>query len=313
MLPTAFVTHHDCSRHDTGWQHPEHQGRLPALARAVYRDMLVLHDRLLEVEARPAEEADLRRAHDAAYLQRVRRRVEEAAGEGRVLELEHGTRVSGASWEAAAAATGAALTACEAVLAGEARNAFCSVRPPGRGAGRGESREFALFNHVAVAALHLRERRGVERVLVVEWGAAAGRGTAEILAGRPGVRIASVHQAAPEAEPLPEEVAAAALPPGAGGAEAREALARVLERATDGFAPEFVLLSAGFDLLAGDPLGGLAVAPAEVHPLTALLRERAEGWCGGRLVSVLEGGYEPRLTGAAAVQHIRALAGLPPA
>src|SRR5690606_2496765 len=122
----------DCSRHDTGWHHPDHQGRLPALMRAVYADMLTLFDPLLEVEGRHASDAELRLLHTPEYLARLRTWTEDAAARSQVLEPVPGIRVSGASWDAATAAVGSTLTAVDRVLAGDVRNAFCAVRPPGR-------------------------------------------------------------------------------------------------------------------------------------------------------------------------------------
>lgn len=323
MPTTAYVSHYDTSRHDTGWNHPDHQGRLPALVRAVYRDMLTLHGHLLEVEARPAAEADLLLVHRPEYVRQVREAAEEAEREGKSISFQGDVVVSGASWDAALASVGAAITGVDAVLAGEARNAFCTARPPGRDALPDRSGGHSLFNSVAVAARHLRERRGVERVLVVDWGARAPLGTPTVLAGLPGVRLLSIHQhAAPAlmegdepvipAEELPG-VRSVGVEAGADGAAFGAALAAALEDEVAVAAPDFVLLSAGLDILVGDPLGGLAVTPREVFDLTAQVRGVADRACGGRLVSVLEGGYDPPALGRAAVQHLRALAGLEPA
>ncbi|HEX6909381.1 MAG TPA: hypothetical protein VF142_03250, partial [Longimicrobium sp.] len=157
---TAFVSHEDASRHDTGWNHPDHQGRLPAIVRAVQRDMVALWEPLRQMEAVPATEADLLLVHTPAYVARVRGRALESAREERTLELG-GVPVSGASWDAALASVGAALTAVDAVLDGSVRNAFALARPPGRGAAADAPGEFSLFNTVAIAARHLRARRGV--------------------------------------------------------------------------------------------------------------------------------------------------------
>lgn len=319
---TAFVSHHDTPRHDTGWNHPDHQGRVPALTRAVYKDMLTLFDPLLQVEGVPAEEDDLLLAHTRRHVDAVRAAAERAAAEGGTVEVD-GVPVSGASWEAARAAVGTALTGVETVLRGETRNAFCVARPPGRGASADAAGEFSLFNHVAIAARHLRERRGVGRVLVVDWGVRPPLATASLLAGDEGVTLLSLHQ---HPASFPRDTAAgetaegapgagprwAALAPGSGGAELGAAMARALASVGEGEGPDFVLLSAGFDVVAGDPLGGLAVEPRAVHDLTRALRAWADERAGGRLVSVLEGGYGPGL-GAAVVQHLRALAGLDPA
>ncbi|HLL47872.1 MAG TPA: hypothetical protein VK399_14265, partial [Longimicrobiaceae bacterium] len=125
-MSTAFVSHHDSPRHDTGWNHPDHQGRIPALVRAVYRDMPALHAHLLQVEARPASVEDLLLVHTPEYVRAVREAVARAAAEGRPLAFQADAVVSDASWDAAVASAGAAITGVETVLAGEARNAFCS-------------------------------------------------------------------------------------------------------------------------------------------------------------------------------------------
>lgn len=320
MPTTAFVSHHDTSRHDTGWNHPDHQGRLPALVRAVYRDMLTLHGHLLEVEARPATEADLLRVHTPEYVRAVREAAEQAEREGRSIPFQGEVVVSGASWDAALASVGGAITGVESVLAGEVRNAFCTARPPGRDALADRAGGHSLFNSIAIAARHLRERRGVERVLVVDWGARAPLGTSEVLADVPGIRVLSVHQHAAPAlvdgdasAPAPagsRGVRCVGVEAGADGAAFGAALAAGLDEELAANAPDFILLSAGLDILVGDPLGGLAVQPRDVFDLTTVVRGAADRACGGRMVSVLEGGYDPPATGRAVVQHLRALAGL---
>ena len=315
MKVTAYVSHPDCPRHDPGWNHPDHQGRLPAITRAVHRDMVALWEPLLQVEAVPATEADLRLVHTQRHIAEVQATAMIADAQGKILELD-GVPVSGASWDAAIAAAGSAVTAVETVLSGAARNAFAAARPPGRGARPDAAGELSLFNHVAVAARHLRERRGSSRVLVVSWGARPADVLRQALGADPAVAVLSLHQAPDEppnplrAEPSRGDVA---LPAGSGGAAYGAAQREALDAVPAVESPDFVLLSAGFDLLAGDPLGGLAVTPAEVHALTAELREWAEERCGGRLVSVLEGGYAANETARAVIQHLRALAGLPKA
>jgi acetoin utilization deacetylase AcuC-like enzyme len=314
MTPTtAFVSHPDCARHDTGWKHPEHQGRLPALVRAVYRDMLTLHGHLLEVEGRPATEDDLRLVHTDGLIRRVREACRAAGEQGEPRVLAGQVVVSGPSWEAARAAVGCALTGVETVMSGRVRNAFCAVRPPGYAAGADAVGGFSLFNSVAIAARHLRQRHGVERVLVVEWGGTAPGATSVLLADEPdepGVRVLSVRQASGAAASA--DAAVVTLPPGTDGALFRAAFEAALTETLAGWVPQFVLLAAGFDTLVSDPLGSLSLEPADYHPLTRLLCAAAERHCAGRLVSVLEGGYDAAATGRAVVQHLRALADLDP-
>ncbi|HEX2209792.1 MAG TPA: hypothetical protein VHG93_19075 [Longimicrobium sp.] len=314
---TAFVSHEDSSRHDTGWSHPDHQGRLPAVVRAVQRDMVALWEPLRQMEAVPATEDDLRLVHTPGHIRRVRAMAEDAARAEQTLELD-GVPVSGASWDAALAAAGAALTAVDAVLHGTVRNGFALARPPGRGAGADGAGEFSLFNNVALAARHLRARRGIGRVLVVAWGARQPVALARLLEEDEGIRLISIHQH-PQSFPDPEATAdhppidGAALPPGSGGDAFADALRRALNAIPADRPPEFVLLSAGFDILAADAHGSLAVEPGEVHAITLALREWVDARAGGRLVSVLEGGYAASETARAVIQHLRALAGVPPA
>lgn len=360
-MTTAFVGHHDCSRHDTGWKHPDHQGRLPALVRAVYRDMLTLHEHLVEVEARHASEEELLLVHTPEYVARVRELSARADSAGESIPVGEETVVSGATWEAALAAAGAALTGVETVLSGAARAAFCAVRPPGSDAGPSSWCRFSIFNNVAIAALAARERRPEGGVLVVEWAASPAMALADILGGRDGVRLVTVagparppgsdrpersetapaagadpageasRDAPPEHHGSREDAAAARpagagclpegsspatvalLPAGAAGGQYLAALERVLDAALRDFSPELIVLAAGFDALGADPLGNLSLAPADYHPLTRAVVQRAERHCAGRVVSVLEGGFDPAATGHAVVQHLRALAGLPPA
>lgn len=314
---TAFVSHEDASRHDTGWSHPDHQGRLPAIVRAVQRDMVALWEPLRQMEGMPATEDDLRLVHTPEYLARVRGTAEEAARAGRTLEVD-GVPVSGASWDAALASVGCAVAAVDAVLGGEVRNAFALARPPGRGAAADAAGEFSLFNTVAVAARHLRRRRGIGRVLVVAWGARRPAALARALGEDDGIRLISIHQhpqsfpdPAPPADHPP--IGGAALPPGTRGDAFSGALRDALDTVPPGESPDFVLLSAGFDVLAGDPHGALGVEPEEVYGITVALREWADARAGGRLVSVLEGGYAANETARAVIQHLHALAGLPPA
>jgi acetoin utilization deacetylase AcuC-like enzyme len=314
LLKTAFVSHEDSSRHDTGWNHPDHQGRLPAIVRAVQRDMVALWEPLLQLEAVPAAESDLLLVHTPEHVARARATSAESAREGRTLELG-GVPVSGTSWEAALASAGAALTAVDAVLDGAARNAFALARPPGRGAAADAPGEFSLFNTVAIAARHLRERRGMGRVLVVAWGAHAPAALARLLREDDGVRLISIHQhpqSFPDPRPADDDpsVPGAALSPGSTGDAFAAALRDALDAIPADQSPDFVLLSAGFDILEADAHGALSVHPDEVHAITTVLREWTDVRAGGRLVSVLEGGYAAAETARAVIQHLHALAGL---
>jgi acetoin utilization deacetylase AcuC-like enzyme len=312
MKITAFVSHEDCPRHDTGWTHPDHQGRLPAIARAVYRDMETLFDPLLELSATPACTADLALVHDPEYLAEIAETSERAEREGQVLAVD-GVPVSGASWNAVLASAGGALTGVDAVMRGEVRNAFVLARPPGRDAAPSRAARFSLVNTVAVAARHLRVRARLDRVVVLAWGVDPPTALGSCLADDPGCEVVSVQQtpyAQPDALAVPGVRATLGLPKGSDAAAFGEAMLTVLE----GVGPaDFLLLSAGFDVLANDPLGELAVEPDAVHALTVTLRDWVDRNASGRLISVLEGGYSAGPTARAVVQHLRALASLPAA
>jgi acetoin utilization deacetylase AcuC-like enzyme len=315
---TAFVSHEDSSRHDPGWNHPDHQGRLPAIVRAVQRDMVALWEPLRQTEAVPATEDDLLLVHTPEHVGRVREMAMDAARAEQTLALD-GVPVSGASWDAALAGVGAALTAVDAVLDGDVRNGFALARPPGRGASADAAGEFSLFNNVAIAARHLRARRGVGRVLVVAWGAHHPLALARLLAADDGIGLVSIHQH-PQSFPDPEPaddgqpwIAGTELAPGSDGDAFAAALRDALKTVPPAESPDFVLLSASFDILSADALGSLAVEPDEVHAITRVLAEWADARAGGRLVSVLEGGYAAAETARAVIQHLRALAGVEPA
>jgi acetoin utilization deacetylase AcuC-like enzyme len=298
MPRTAFVSHEDSALHDPGWNHPDHQGRLPAIVRAVQRELPALWEPLLQREAVPASEADLLRVHDPEHVRRVAAAVEGARVAGRTLEVD-GVPVSGASLAAALASVGAALSATRIVLSGEAPAAFALARPPGRDARPERSSGCSLFNTVAIAARHAIGEGLAGSILVVAWGDAPPEGLAACVAPEAAVRLASVHRGV--------------VPPGAGGETFRRGQRGVLAAAAEEGPFDLLLLSAGFEFLDGDPEGGLSVAPGEVHGLTSELAAWARVHAAGRLVSVLEGGYAAGPTSRAVIGHLRALAGLPPA
>jgi acetoin utilization deacetylase AcuC-like enzyme len=322
MKMTAFVSHEACSRHDTGWEHPDHQGRLPGIVRAVYRDMVALFDPLLELEAVPASLDDLLLVHTPEHVRRVEEASALALDSGEIGEVD-GVKLSGASWEAALASAGAAVTAADAVLRGEARNAFCLVRPSGRGATADRAGEFSLLNNVAVAARHLR-REGeprAARVLVLDVGIRPPA-TASIIGRDEGITFVSLHRHGPDRGPetVDDEVPAGVpggrwieLPAGTDGAALTRAVRAALDAIPSAEKPDVVLLALDLGILVGDPFGGFVVEPDDLHPLSVAIREWADAHVAGRLVSVLEGGFAPAGLGRAVVQHLRGLAGLEPA
>jgi acetoin utilization deacetylase AcuC-like enzyme len=318
--PIALVSHPDCGRHDTGWGHPEHQGRLPAIVRAIYQETPALLEIMLQREATPVGTEDLLRVHTPEEVERVRQAVAEAEREGTQVSIDADTVVSDASRDAALAAAGCAVTGVELVLDGAAETAFGLSRPPGHHATAERAMGFCLFNNVAVAARWAQARRGVGRVLIIDWDVHHGNGTQDIFYEDPSVYYLSLHQSPhyPGTGAAEERGADAGLgttrnvplPAGTTAAEYRRAFEDSLDATLAEFEPELVLISAGFDCLAGDPLGDFGLEPADLHALTRLILERTRSTAGGKVVAVLEGGYTPARVGAGVVAVIRALGGL---
>jgi acetoin utilization deacetylase AcuC-like enzyme len=307
-MTVAFISHADCGRHDTGWSHPEHVGRLRAIPRAIGRDA-ELFVALTHLEGRHATADELALAHDSAYIERVR----DAAGRGGA-RFDADTVASEGSWDAATAGAGCVLDAVDLALAGTITRSFCAVRPPGHHALRASAMGFCLFGNVAIAAHYARRTKGLDRVLIVDWDVHHGNGTQSLVEDDPDIRFISMHQwpwypgtgARDDRGPHQSvwNIPMAAGPPR--GAYIGELLGAV-DAATRGFTPDLVLISAGFDSLAGDPLGGFTLEIDDFERLTRELVTRAEQWCGGRLVSALEGGYAPERLGAVSVAHLKAL------
>lgn len=307
-MTIAFISSSDCGRHDTGWGHPEHVGRLRAITRAL-RDDYELLGRVKHVESRHATAEELAIVHDPAYVEEVRRVVSDGGG-----RLDADTVASEGSWDAATASAGAVLDAIDFAFGDGPRRSFCAVRPPGHHALRDAAMGFCLFGNVALGAEYARRRHAADRVLIVDWDVHHGNGTQALVERESNIHFVSMHQ----------------WPwyPGTGAADDRgphrnvwnvpmranlapdayvDALRSAIDAATNGFTPDLVLLSAGFDSMAGDPLGGFTLEYEHFEQLTRFLVERAEAWCGGRLVSALEGGYAPERLGVACVRHMRAL------
>jgi acetoin utilization deacetylase AcuC-like enzyme len=283
-------------RHDTGPEHPECPERLTHVRRRLEGSAML--PRLARVAVETVDDAALLRVHDEAHL----RRVDEACAAGESLIDSMDTRICGESAAIARQAAGSLISLCEKVARGDLARGFAAVRPPGHHAERDLAMGFCLFNNVAVAAADLIERQEIERVMIVDWDVHHGNGTQHIFEERADVFFASLHQ-----WPLypgtgaREETGKGAgrgatlncpLPPGAGDAEFLGALRGEVTEAAKRFRPGFLLVSAGFDAHRADPLANLEVSTGAYLEATRLLRAIADEHAGGRLVAVLEGGYD---------------------
>jgi acetoin utilization deacetylase AcuC-like enzyme len=313
-LPTGYFYDPFCLKHlpgETG--HPERPERL-----------LAIRDRFLEapwmnslapLPRRRATDAEVLLAHEPVYLELLHDEITSVQG---LKQLSTGdTIVSCDSLEAAHVAAGGVLAAVDAVMKGEVRNAFCAVRPPGHHATRDRAMGFCILNNVAIAARYAQKTHHVGKVLIVDWDYHHGNGTQDIFYDDGSVFYFSTHDygAYPGTGSSSERGRGAGegttlnvpLPVGAGDAQLYEALATKLLPAARAFRPDFIFISAGFDGMRADLLGMFDITPDGFAAGTRLVKEFAEEVCGGKIVSVLEGGY--RLDGLAecAAAHVNVL------
>lgn len=299
---------------DTGHEHriPPAHAEQPQRLRAV-QDALgepPLHQ-LKRLEARAADRADLLRVHSAEHVDRV------AACEpddSSLSGLDWDTYMSRGSWAAAVHASGAGLTAVDAVLDDQADAVFCAVRPPGHHAERDRPMGFCLFNNIAVAAMYALDMRGLERVAIVDIDVHHGNGGQELAEREPRLFFASIHQSSlypgtgrAEETGLNGNVVNAPVPAGTTGAEWREAFERDIIPALTAFGPEMIFVSAGFDAHAADPLGGLLLDEADYDWVARKLAQIRGKSGAARLVCMMEGGYDLGALGRSAAVFTQAL------
>jgi acetoin utilization deacetylase AcuC-like enzyme len=306
-MTTAFITHDDCLRHINPPGHPERAERLEAIWGALEAEEFAY---LVRVEAPLAEDAHLVRAHPAAYLAGLAARSPERG----YAPIDGDTFMMPGTLAAARRGAGAVVMAVDMVMAGEVRNAFCAVRPPGHHAETATAMGFCFFGNAVVGARHALEAHGLERVAIVDWDVHHGNGTQDLVWDDPRILFASTHQmplypgtGAAEERGAHGQVVNVPLPPGASGGVFRAGmLGRVLP-AVEAHAPQMIIVSAGFDAHARDPLANLNLTEADFAWATARLCELADRICEGRIVSTLEGGYDLSALAASVAAHVRVL------
>jgi acetoin utilization deacetylase AcuC-like enzyme len=304
---TALSADAICREHLIGRPHPERPERFDAVLNALPLD------RMTRLDPRSATEDELLLCHTPEYLRTARHDVE--AGH-RYLSTGD-TEVDARSWDVAVRAVGGTLNAVDAVVSGSARNAFCVVRPPGHHATANRGMGFCVLNNVALAARYAQRRHGIERVLIVDWDVHHGNGTQDIFYTDPSVFFFSTHQwplypGTGRADETGEGAGKGTtmnfpFPAGSGRAEILGAVENSLIPAADRFRPDLVLISAGFDSRIGDPLGNFTLNDQDFTALTLRVMELADRHAGGRMVSILEGGYNLEGLASAAAAHVAAL------
>jgi acetoin utilization deacetylase AcuC-like enzyme len=308
-MTTLYITHPDCRLHEMGPGHPECPGRLAAIDDELQSSGLLAGLRTLVAPL--AEPQALERVHDPRYVEAIFRNAP-ASG---YRQLDPDTAMNPHSLDAARRAAGAGILAVDEVLAGRARNAFCAIRPCGHHATPARSMGFCIFNNIGVAAAHALATGAVARVAVIDFDVHHGNGTEDIFsapAWRQSVLMAGFfqHPFYPHSgtgDPAPNMLNVP-LAAGSGGAAVRRAMADVWLPALERFRPELVLISAGFDAHAEDLLGGMALVEADYAWMTRELQGLADRHAGGRVVSMLEGGYSLPALARSVVAHVGALA-----
>ncbi len=307
-MSTAYITHADCLKHEMGAGHPECPDRLIAVNEHMRSSGLL--EQLRVLEAPLAEAEDLKRVHRPAYVDLI---FENAPTQGYV-QLDPDTSMNPHTLSAARRAAGAGLMAVDEVVAGRSRNAFCAVRPCGHHATTGRPMGFCLFNNIGVAAAYAIEKKGLERLAIVDFDVHHGNGTEDMFS-RPqwldkvlmvGFFQHPFYPGSGTQDPAPNMINVP-LPAGSDGRAARRALEDDWMPALEKFKPQMVLISAGFDAHREDSLGGLALVEADYELMTRQLMAVAAKYSGNRIVSMLEGGYNLSALGRSAVAHVRSL------
>ncbi len=307
-MTTICVTHDAFLRHDTGPWHPERPDRLRAVEKALSSETF---QNLHRSEAPLADLSAIARVHPEGYIAALEKRLPQDD----LVAVDGGdTVISPGSWEAALRAVGAAVYAVDEVMQRRARNAFCAIRPPGHHAEPARAMGFCLFSNAAIAAVHAQAVHGAERVAVIDFDVHHGNGTQAAFWHHRDLFYASTHQmplfpgtGTPAERGEASNIVNVPLRSGDGSGPFREAYESVIFPALRRHKPDLLIISAGFDAHHADPLGGLNLAEKDFEWITKALIGIADECCGGRIVSVLEGGYDLNALGKSAAAHVQAL------
>jgi acetoin utilization deacetylase AcuC-like enzyme len=317
MVKTGFYSHFACLMHEMGKGHPECPERLHAISDRLL--MTGLDVGLEMIEAPQASISDLDLAHDKMHVAALRGlsdqlRDDALAGGPNYAQLDPDTSMNPHTWDAILRASGAALAATDAVMAGELTNAFCAVRPPGHHACFNQAMGFCFVNNVAVAVKHALDRHGLERVAVIDFDVHHGNGTQNILSSDPRVLMASIYQHPyyPEggAGEMTQRMVNVPVPAYTKGARIRELIKEHWLPALHEHQPQMIFISAGFDGHRDDEMGQLGLVESDYAWITQEIKAIAKLYAKDRIVSCLEGGYDLPSLAKSVEAHVRVLADL---
>ncbi|MCV7028801.1 histone deacetylase family protein [Mycobacterium sherrisii] len=315
-MPTLLLDHPSFAKHRTAGGHPERPDRYRVVEAALRQPQF---DTLVRERAEIADLATTRYVHSNRYVDELEaaRPAEGAEGTGGAggaggyVYLDGGdTMMEPSTWEVVLRGVGGTLQAIDSVLTGRVQNAFVACRPPGHHAETERAMGFCLFNNISIGARHAQREHGVQRVAIVDFDVHHGNGTQQIFYSDADVLYASTHQMPlfPGTGAVGEtgvgNIFNSPLRPGDGGAQLRAAFQQRILPALEGFAPELILVSAGFDAHERDPLGSLTMTADDFGWVTRELLNAAEKHCDGRLVAILEGGYDLRGLADSVVAHV---------
>jgi acetoin utilization deacetylase AcuC-like enzyme len=306
-MQTAYISHPDCLKHDMGSGHPESPERLRAIEKELIASGLM--QKLQRHDAPFATTEQLSRVHDLRYIEAIHATVPRQG----LIYLDPDTAMNPYSWDAALRAAGAAVLATDLVMAGKVANAFCAVRPPGHHAESSHAMGFCIFNNVAVGVAHALAQHGLQRIAIADFDVHHGNGTEEIFHDDPRVMLCSTfqHPYYPYrgADSGNEHIINVPLSAGTDGAAFRAAVTANWLPALERFQPEMIFFSAGFDAHRNDFLAQLNLVEDDYAWVTQQVKDIADKHSKGRMVSLLEGGYELHTLASSALAHIKVLNG----